>query len=446
MLGPKITFSFDDHRGTILATFRISLFCILILAIFSGQAMAQSGSEWTLEQCLSAAMSKHRGIQAAATHLSGVEGLKLQATLRPNPEAILQTENWRFTGDPGFRPGSDLDVYAYVMQPLERGGKRAARVESALQESKVAELELKVVEWRIRQDVKRSFIRALLAQRQLEILHENSRYFEQLVEYHRVRFEQGATAEADLIKVRLEQERFALEESSTRIEAEKARVELLKAMGIGGVTADFKLVESKAAPPPSSVTGMSDLLARARSKRPEIQLGAALVERARGYVASQKAMAKPDWNVMFGYKRTAGYDTLLAGISVPLPIFNRNQGNIQYGDSEVERALHTLGAVEAQMEAEIGSALAGIRRRHSMLQEMQRGLVDHAEESWKISLAAYREGGTDLLRLLDAQKVRSEVQSLFTRTQIEYRLSLAELESAVGEENLSLAEELLRVP
>jgi len=80
-----------------------------------------------------------------------------------------------------------------------------------------------------------------------------------------------------------------------------------------------------------------------------------------------------------------------------------------------------------------------------MLQSMQKGVLERAEESWRISNAAYQEGGADLLRLLDAQRVRNEIRLLFVRTQMEYRLNLTELESAVGEENLVLSEEILRV-
>jgi len=79
-----------------------------------------------------------------------------------------------------------------------------------------------------------------------------------------------------------------------------------------------------------------------------------------------------------------------------------------------------------------------------MIQDLQKGMVQRAEEFWRISLAAYQEGGADLLRLLDAQRVKNEAQLLLTTTQMEYRISMAELESVVGEENMVLSEELLR--
>jgi outer membrane protein, heavy metal efflux system len=429
-----------------LAIIRNSSLRLVILALFCGRVSAQSaGGDWSVEQCVQIALSRHQAIQAAITHLGGMDGLRTQAASRPNPEIVFQTENWRFNGTPGFRPANDLDIYAYVSQPLERGGKRAVRVDSANHETKIADMERQVLEWRVRQAVRRAYIQALLAQKQLDLLHENTRYYEQLVDYHKVRFEQGATAEADLIKVRLEQERFALGETSAQIETEKAKVELLRAMGMSGSLPSFRLADLDAPLPGEKAASYADLVARAKSKRADLRLEDALIERARLHSAAQRALGKPDWNVIVGYKRTSGYDTLLAGLAVPLPIFNRNRGNIQYSDSEIERAQHSLGAAQVQVEAEINSALAGLRRRFSMLKEMQQGLLDRAEESWRISLAAYREGGTDLLRLLDAQRIRSEVQSLYARTQMEFRLNLVELESAVGEENLSLSEELLRV-
>lgn len=72
-------------------------------------------------------------------------------------------------------------------------------------------------------------------------------------------------------------------------------------------------------------------------------------------------------------------------------------------------------------------------------------MLDRAEESWSIALAAYREGATDLLRLLDAQRSRNEIRLLDIRTRFEFQIGLVELENAVGEENLPIGSELLIV-
>ena len=183
---------------------------------------------------------------------------------------------------------------------------------------------------------------------------------------------------------------------------------------------------------------------RARANNPDLARAEADIEKARAQLALQLSQAKPDWAVNFGYKRTTGFNTLLGGVSVPLPLLNRNQGNILLGEAEVESSRSTKQVAAAAVESNVLAALAAVRRRHAMIQDLQKGMVDRAEEFWRISLAAYQEGGADLLRLLDAQRVRNEVQLLFTTTEMEYRISMAELESAVGEENIVLSEELLR--
>jgi outer membrane protein, heavy metal efflux system len=428
---------------------RVQLTRLVIMILCAAGARAQQPSvpaDLSLAQAVDLALAGHPSIQAASARIRGTAGLQTQAGLRRNPELFVQTENWRFAGDPGFRPMQDLDFYAYLAQPVERGGKRMLRTEAARLDAQVAGLELEGLQWKIRQEVRLAFLRGLLAQKQLELMKENGQNFQQIIDYHKARVEQGAMAEADLIKVLLEQERLALSESAASLDAERARAELVRAMGIPGQQTVAHLTD---VPAPASNGGppvaLAALVERSHSKRIEAQVADVQLARARAEVEVQKAAAKPDWNVLFGYKRTAGFDTVLGGISVPLSVFNRNEGNIVYSLSEVDRVEHSRRAIFAQIDAEIAAALTGMRRRSAMLGQLERGMVERADESWRISLAAYQQGGADLLRLLDAQRVRNEVRLLFTRTQIEYRMSQAELENAVGEENIVLAEGVLRV-
>ncbi len=422
---------------------RLVALLLFVVAVRAEQSPAPA--ELTVDRAVELALAGHATLQAAAARVRGVAGLESQAALRPNPEIFLQSENWRFAGNPGFRPLQELDLFAYVAQPVERGGKRFLRTELARRDARIAEVELEALRWKVRQDVRQAFLRGLLAQRQLELMEENGRYFQQIIDYHRARVEQGASAEADLIKVLLERERLSLAESAAALDVDRAHAELVRAMGLPGPTQALRLADSPAPPPAGPPQDRDALVGLAHTRRAEAQLAEAQVARARAESDVQKSLAKPDWNVLFGYKRTAGFDTLLGGLSVPLMVFNKNQGNIVHSLAEVERAEHAQRAVLAQIDAEVAAALAGLRRRAAMLGQLEKGMVERADESWRISLAAYQQGGADLLRLLDAQRVRNEVRLLFTRTQIEYRLSQAELESSVGVENVVPVEGLPRV-
>ena len=418
---------------------------VILAAASILSAFAQDVEKLDINRAVEIALSNNPALQAASARTRGALGLERQAGLRPNPSFTFETENIRFWGSPEIDASQELDVFAYMSQPLEWRGKKARRVEVAAQDVKISEIESKGLQWRIRQGVRQAFLRALLAQKQLEIVQENGRYFDQVVEYHRARVEQGAMPEADLIRSQLERERLTVAEQAAAADAERGRIMLVKAMGVAGYRTDFRLAD---APPALESTGPLNLQAmmeRARANSPDVTLAEAEIERAKAQLALQLSQAKPDWAVTFGYKRTMGYNTLLGGLLVPLPLFNRNQGNILQGGAEVEGFQSTKQVAVAAVESSVLSALAAVRRRHATIQDLQKGMIERAEQFWRISLAAYQEGGADLLRLLDAQRVRNEVQLLFTTTEMEYRISMAELESAVGEENIVLSEESLRV-
>ena len=240
-------------------------------------------------------------------------------------------------------------------------------------------------------------------------------------------------AEADLIKVQVEGERLRLAERAGEADVERARLDLLRAMGEKDLRSRFRLAAETPAAPFTPPDGAA-VAERARARRPEILLARAAVDRARAQLGLQQSLSRPDWTVAFGYKRTAGYDTLLAGVSVPLPVLHRNQGSVVHATAEVDRAEAQLRAALALVDAEAATALVAVGRRQALLDQIQTGVLERADQSWRIALAAYQEGGIDLLRLLDAQRTRHDVQLLSARTQTEYHLSRTELETAVGEE------------
>jgi outer membrane protein, heavy metal efflux system len=414
----------------------------MLLALLLGTTWTFSqGIRLDLAEALQKAAVNHPAIKAAGARIASAEGLLQQARLKPNPSLSFQSENWRMDGAPAFRPGQELDTFLYLSQPLETGGKRSRRSDEAQKEIALARAEQEALQWKIRQEVRLAFQRALLAQEQMKMMKEGGKDLDQIVDYHRLRVEQGATAEADLIKVRLERERYLLAESAAEAEAERSLLDVLRAMGEPVPYPPYQLAEI---PDPAAGNPLSEneLRLRAVERRPDLRLARLHVERAQAALEMQKALAKPDVGLVMGYKRTGGYDTLLAGVTVSLPWFDRNQGHVAHGLSELQRSELLHQAAQLHANAEISSAVASVRRKHAMIHQMETGVVERASESWRISLAAYQEGGTDLLHLLDAQRVLREVRLLQSRIRMEFRLSVMELEGAVGDENFALAEDI----
>jgi cobalt-zinc-cadmium efflux system outer membrane protein len=416
------------------------LFGLASLTLALGQTIP---SELDIETAVRIAVEHHPALAAAGAVVAGTEGLLEQSRVRPNPHLTLQSENWRFYGDPSFDLGQDLDFFAYGTQPIERGGKRERRVELAEQGQQVAELRLAETNWRIRQDVRLAFWRALLAQSEEELLRENARVFGQVTQYHEARVREGAMAELDLIRVRLEEDKLRLQSEAAAAETVRARNDLLKAMGLPSSQDEFRL-RGDVRTFPQGGAGLDQLVQMALESRADLQVAQAELESARRGVALETAQAKPDWDVIFGYKRTAGFNTLLGGVMIPLPFFDKNFGNIQFRRTEVDRLEAMLREKQMMARVAVQGAVKVLAKRVEMLSQVDQGMVQRAEESWQIAQAAYREGATDLLRFLDAQRSLNEVRLLRNRMKLEVQIGIADLEEAVGSAGLPIGMETFR--
>jgi outer membrane protein TolC len=320
-----------------------------------------------------------------------------------------------------------VDQFVYGSKVFETAGKRARRVELARAGIRSAELERDALALHIGRRVATAYWNAAAAERVRDLLGRSVETNGRIVEYHRDRVREGAAAEADLIRVQLEHDRIALAAANAAQDASRARLTLFREMGMagdpGGVLADA-LDTLPAFEPPD--------LAEALGNRPEVRLSRQAVERARAQVRLQQAIAAPDPEVLFGYKRTAGLNTVIGGVQMNLPFGNRNQGQIAAAEAELRATQSDAVAAENSVRSDIALAVGEWRMRQAQITGAFRGLRERAEETARIAQAAYREGGSDLLRLLDAERTRIEVEVLYSQTLADYQRSVVAVRTAVG--------------
>lgn len=390
---------------------------------------AAAQTHLTLRDAVTTAIKDHPLLQAGTERIGAAEGLRRQAGFMPNPRLILQSENARPYGNPAFVYWRDADNFAYLQQTFETAGKRDRRVDLAGAHVRRAELERELLERQIAGRVKQAYWYAVGARRAEELLTEDLKNFQRIIEYHEVRVKEGAMAEADLIRVRLERERLLITLNSTKLEAERARIHLYREMGQTQFPA-VQLVDGLE--PLADPAGSAADTAQALERRPELRLARQFVEVSRNSLRLQQVSGKPNVDVLFGYKRTSGFDTMLGGVQVDLPFHNRNQGNIAAATSELKAAESSLAATEALVKAEIEAAQRDYELRRRQVSDSFNSLRSQADESARIADAAYREGGTDLLRFLDAQRIRIETQLLYFRALTDYQQSVVALDIALG--------------
>jgi len=403
--------------------------------LFTPALWAQVGL--TLADAVLQALSSNPELVTAEARVSVTEGLRRQAGLAPNPRLTLQSENGRLWGSPPFSYSPDADSLALLAQTFETGGKRKRRVDSATVTVQHSKIEKELLRHQIASRVSSAYWVAAGAVKTRDLLRQEVANFEHVVEYHRSRVKEGASPEVDLLRVELEIDRLTSSEKIAEQDAERAAIALFREMGRDEFP-EVKFADSVEQERPVEVIATVQAL----EHRPAMQIARNAVEQARANLRLEQANAKPDPDVEAGYKRTAAVgiysvqgiavDTLYASIQIPLPIRNRNQGRIAAAVADITAAESSLASTRALVLSELAIAQKDYEARKRLLDVTLRPMRDRAQEVYNISDAAYREGGTDILRLLDAERTRIDTQLLYIRTLTDYQLSAVALQTAEG--------------
>ena len=399
-------------------------------ALVSTITTAYGQEQLSLNDAVREALTSHPLLAAETQRIAVARDFVQQAGLRPNPRLILQSENWSFSGSPSDPIGSTFtDHFLYASQIFETGGKRQRRIDFAQAGVELTTSDRELLARQVATRVKLAYWSAVGAQAVLDLLRATQQNFTQTIQFHETQLREGAIAEAEVIRVRLEGDRVRLAVENASREAEIAQIALFQAMGRDrfAVVRLSDSLERVSEPVPSDLD--QALLARV-----EVRRAREVVDQARAGLRLQQAIARPDVEILSGYKRTAGFNTAMWGAQINLPFFNKNQGNIAAAESEIRVAESRLAATERQVRAEVESAMRDVQKRRDLLASLMARSLRRAQESANIARAAYREGGTDLLRLLDSERVVIELEVQNARLRAEYQQSLVALEAAMGVE------------
>ena len=381
------------------------------------------------DQAIERALQSNPLLASAQARAEGAEGMRQQAGLRPNPRLYLQSENTRLgSSSAPFRYSQETDNFAYVSQVLEVPQKRARRVELSTELIRRREAELELTRARIAQNVANAYWSAVGAERIRDILRQTLENFDQMVEYHRVRVQEGAIAEVDLIRMQAEREQIFLQFQNTEQEVRRARLQLFREMGASGDNPGLVLSGDLSDVRPFIVNSPDEAITRRR----DLQVARQAIVQAKAAVRLEQANMLPDPEVLAGFKRTMGYNTLIAGLQLSLPFRNRNQGAVAASFAEAKAAEYDLQSIEVAARSEIATAQGEYDQKLRSVTETLPRIRAHAEDNVRIARAVYREGAGDLLRLLDAERTGLQSQLLFVRTLLEYRLALVNLQAATG--------------
>ncbi|MGI8735001.1 MAG: TolC family protein [Pyrinomonadaceae bacterium] len=384
----------------------------------------------TLQGATEEFLRRNLSLEAARFEIGVAEAERIGARLRPRPGLTFSAENLRISGPTPFN--HLYEIGATAAQPIELGNRQGLRLEVAERGIAVAEARMTDVLRRRLFELKRTYYEAILARAILRIARENREGFDELVRFNTARFEEGYIAEGELIKVRLERIKFDTVTANANLSFRQAAIQLLELLGASDYERAAALDVSGSLEVRPLSLSLIQLRELALANRPDVKLTEAEMARIESVAKLERSRAKGEITPYVGYKRVGVDNAVLAGVTVPLPFGNRNQGGIARAEAERKVAESNLRFARNRALAEVEAAYRAYETAREQVKAYEAGVLDQANESSEITLAAYREGAAELISLLEAQRTRAEIRTNYFRALFDYHTALFQLELATG--------------
>ncbi len=385
------------------------------------------------------ALASNPELAAARLEIEKARARLRQAGLRPNP-AVEFEQTTGVLNSPGERATG-----VGISLPLEAGGKRQRRIDLAQAEMEVAEAEIADRERRLANEVRVAYAEAMVALRELEITAGLDDLDTQAARVVEARVNEGDAAPLELNLLRVELGRLRARRA---LIAGRLQAALLRLQNLAGMPLDQPLRLREALPaaslfePPASVESAIESALR---NRPDLRLAQLEQEVAQAGLRLARAQAAPDVTVFtrYGVERSSfdptpigaftERDRLLAfGVSISLPVFNRNQGAKAEAETAIAQAKHRKQFIESVVRAEVMSAWARYEASSAALRTFEQGVLARSSDNIRAIRGAYEIGAFRITELINEQRRLLDAQREFTDALAERFRALADLQAAMG--------------
>jgi outer membrane protein TolC len=369
------------------------------------QLAAPSVSQLTLDDALKAYAEGNLERKAAQAQVEAARQQVRAAGLLENP-TISHSQGHNNSGTP---TNGDHYYANTLSQTVPIAGKLGYRRQVAEANRAAVEGAFQLRDVGLRLAVLRAYSRLLAAQYRISFTRQDLLSLEEAVEVLRKRVSSGATAQYDLVRGELEAERIRTDLSDALADEKSAREELRKAIGPAAPVGAFAVAPVDMSPP---YIEADVLITSALVSRGDLKAARALSAGAETSVILARREVVPDLTFSLGLLNSAGPNStdVLAGVSVPIPVFRRGQGTIQAARSTADAAQFDVQALETRIPTEVIRAIAVYQQRRSERDRYQSAVKQRAEKLLRIAQTAYREGARGILELVDAYRTSREVR------------------------------------
>jgi cobalt-zinc-cadmium efflux system outer membrane protein len=393
----------------------------------AGYATELNSSEYTLNQVVQLALQHNPVMSGAEAALEQSQSQRVTAGAYLNP-TITGSAGRGSIRDPSTGV-SVTERTITVEQPLEWLGKRAARQRAAdagLAGALAGMEEAKVV---LMAEVKAAFFQLLFAQQDAQLARENLKTVEDLVKLVSARVSTREAPRFELVKatVELQKSKKELARADNALLVARAKLNTVTGKALGesfAIQGEFETVRSG--------LELRVLMDQALDRQPALRRQQKVVEQAEFTIEQERASRMPNVAVIGQYHREAGDESVTAGLSVPLPIWYRRQGEIGTAMGMHRRAQAERDRFQQELEQTITQHFQEVRTAQEQMQVFEQGLLFQAKEAFDIAQFSFRHGATSLLEVIDAQRVNRQTLLEYAQARADHSIALARLERAVG--------------
>ena len=412
---------------------------VLVSVLFAGGTLGQQGLTWQ--------QVRDRFEKANPTLLAGQIGIdesraeEITAYLRPNPQGSLTLDQMGHTTSGS--PFSDVNLIATVNYLHERRHKRELRLESAQDATKIAVSSQSDLERSLLFTLRSSFVAALQAKAVLQVANDNLAYWDHVLKISRDRLDAGDIAQIDFDRLDLQRVQFESDVQTAEVNLRTAKIQLLMLLNDRtpveqfDVTGSFEFNEQ--------LSPLDDFRQTAMANRPDLRAALQAVDKAKvdHRLAVANGSTDPTINIDAGFPAVSQYagsfspplrEYVGVGFSIPLRIFDRNQGEKLRTQLDIDRNQRLLDATQAQVFNDVDSAYAVVNSNLILLRPYKAKYLEQAVRVRETVRFSYEHGGAALLDFLNAENDYRSVQLNYVNLVGSYLTAAAQLNMAVGKE------------
>ena len=389
------------------------------------ETVIPSSDSLTLQAVLDLVAEANPALKAGRSRVEAAKGSVKQAGLWPNPELEIELEEVGWDA-PGLK---EAEITAVLSQEIELWGARGNRKKVAQRELESAKWETALDAFEVYTAAVERYVALAYAQNQVDLARQVLQLAEAITKSVRLRVENGAAMPSELLLGELELEREKLELARFELELANTKDELASLWGGDGAHLVVSGVELDA----RSISGLGDLLPLADSSSAVVSMERDM-EVVMAQLALERSAGKPNPIFNAGLKRIEGdaSNTLVVGLAIPLPLFDRNQGSIRSLQSQTEAIKYDREKAVIGARTEFRSIERRIQQLVARYREIDTVLLYKAEETYRSLQEAYEKGRVPYTTLLEGQRVLVDFHFQLNELDLSIKQELVAIERLLG--------------